>query len=485
MEQLIHILHLEDDPADAALVQARIEAAGLVCRITRVQTGDEFGQALRQGGYDVILADFRLPMYDGMSALRLGQELYPDVPFIFVSGAMGEEAVIVGLTAGATDYVLKQNLLRLAPAIKRALHEAENRRERRQAEAELRKLSRAVEQSASTIVITDTQGYIEYVNPGFTATSGYPAAEAIGQHTRILKSGCTPPEVYQLLWETITAGKEWRGEFHNKKKNGEFYWELASISPIKNAAGLTTHFLAVKEDITENKKIETALRKLLLQLEAERERTRKQAQQLVSAQEEERRRLSRELHDEAGQALTALKISLELIQADMPENSLHQRLGAMVNLADETLERIRVLAQNLRPASLDTVGLNPTLEGFCHDFAHRTQLTIHYEGVDLPPISPEISISLYRFLQEALTNVIKHAGADTIWVLLQYDDDSISLSVEDNGKGFLHPATQNPGRIGLIGMQERIYLLGGKLDINSQPERGTRLTASIPREVKP
>jgi two-component system, cell cycle sensor histidine kinase and response regulator CckA len=259
MDSTLHILHLEDDPADAELVQARIEEAGLACRITHVQTRDEFDEALRQDGYDIILADYRLPMYDGMSALRLAIELRPDVPFIFVSGTMGEEAVIEGLTNGATDYVLKQKLLRLAPAVKRALHEAENSRERKRAEKELRKLSRAIEQSASTIIITDAQGYIEYANPRFTETSGYSLAEALGQHTRILKSGHTSREEYQRLWETITEGKEWRGEFQNKKKNNELYWESASISPIKKPDGVITHFVAVKEDITERKRAERAL----------------------------------------------------------------------------------------------------------------------------------------------------------------------------------------------------------------------------------
>ena len=121
MDQSVRILHLEDDAADAELVQAMLESAGMVCRITRVQTGDEFGEALRQGGYDVILADYRLPTYDGMSALRLAQELARDVPFIFVSGTMGEDAAIEGLREGATDYVLKQKLSRLVPAVKRAL----------------------------------------------------------------------------------------------------------------------------------------------------------------------------------------------------------------------------------------------------------------------------------------------------------------------------------------------------------------------------
>ncbi len=266
MNQLIHILHLEDDPVDAELVQEKLEAAELTYQITHVKTRVEFDAALRQGGHDIILADFRLPMYDGMSALRLAQEVCPDIPFIFVSGTMGEDAVIEGLTEGATDYVLKQRLSRVVPAVRRALHEAENWRARRHAEEELRKLSRAVEQSASTIIITDTHGYIEYANPRFTEITGYPLEEALGRHTRFLGSGHTPLDEYEQLWETIASGKEWHGEFQNIKKNGELYWESASISPIKNADGVITHFLAVKEDVTGRKQAETEREKLLTQI---------------------------------------------------------------------------------------------------------------------------------------------------------------------------------------------------------------------------
>lgn len=142
MSQSIRILHLEDDPADVELVAAMLESAGLVCQIARVQSAAEFREALQRGGYEVILADYRLPTFDGMSALRLAQELAGDVPFIFVSGTMGEDAAIEGLREGATDYVLKQKLSRLGPAVQRALHEAENRRERRRAEEALRRSER-------------------------------------------------------------------------------------------------------------------------------------------------------------------------------------------------------------------------------------------------------------------------------------------------------------------------------------------------------
>lgn len=132
--------------------------------------------------------------------------------------------------------------------------------ERRQAEEAIRTLSRAIEQGPASVVITDSEGRIEYVNSKFSQVTGYSLEEALGQNPRILKSGETPPETYRQLWETITAGGEWRGEFHNKKKSGELYWEMASISGIKNPEGVVTHYVGVKEDITERKRMEHALR---------------------------------------------------------------------------------------------------------------------------------------------------------------------------------------------------------------------------------
>ena len=132
--------------------------------------------------------------------------------------------------------------------------------ERRQAEQRLRLYSRAIEHSPSTVIITNRAGIIEYVNPKFVETSGYSRTEAIGANPRFLKSGKTTPEHYARLWQTITSGGEWRGEFRNQRKDGALYWESASIAPIHDDNGAITHFVAVKEDITLRKKIEAALR---------------------------------------------------------------------------------------------------------------------------------------------------------------------------------------------------------------------------------
>ena len=131
---------------------------------------------------------------------------------------------------------------------------------RKKSEEEIRKLSRAVEQSPASIIITDTKGIIEYVNPKFSEITGYKSEEVIGKNPRILKSGETPKEEYKRLWDTISSGGEWSGEFHNKKKNGELYWEYVTITPVLNEEGKVSHYLGVKEDITEAKLAEERLR---------------------------------------------------------------------------------------------------------------------------------------------------------------------------------------------------------------------------------
>jgi signal transduction histidine kinase/CheY-like chemotaxis protein len=216
------------------------------------------------------------------------------------------------------------------------------------------------------------------------------------------------------------------------------------------------------------------------------EQLRSLTRQVVSIQEEERRRLSRELHDEAGQALIALKWSLSSIQQNAPQD-LRSRLSDAMNLAEMTMEHIRLLAQNLRPSALDTLGINLALEGYCRDFTRRAHLSIDYTGCDLPDLPDSMSTCLYRFLQEAITNAAKHSRATHIQVKLQREDAVIRLSVQDNGLGFDVTASMARGKkgIGLIGMQERLRLLDGWLNIESSPGSGSLICACLPWEEAP
>lgn len=216
-----------------------------------------------------------------------------------------------------------------------------------------------------------------------------------------------------------------------------------------------------------------------------RERLRYLTGKVVSAQEEERRRVSRELHDQAGQALTALKMALSNVKADLPQGleESRQELAEAVSLTDQTMQRIRLLAHDLRPPALDALSLNASLQGLCEEVAGRCHLSVTYRGAETASLPDAAAISFYRFLQEALTNVVKHADANGVEVVLEVDDGTVTLSVTDDGQGFVASEGVSAGNgIGLIGVQERFELLGGRLKIDSEPGRGTRLTASVPLE---
>lgn len=228
--------------------------------------------------------------------------------------------------------------------------------------------------------------------------------------------------------------------------------------------------------------------RLFEEAHAGRERLRQLAHQTLRVQEDERRRVSRELHDEAGQALVALKIALESVLGELPPDmgAFGQRLQKGVDLVAVTTNRIRWLAHDLRPPVLETVGLHATLDDYCLEYAERTRLQIDYAGADMPGLSSEANICLYRFVQEALTNVVKHAQATRVWIELRGDDSVAMLSVADNGQGFDarkgEPDAASIRGIGLAGLTERLELLGGWLAIESTPGQGTRLTAYLPKE---
>jgi len=259
MGTCLNILHLEDDPIDTEIVKEALLAENLSCCIERVDTRDEFIAALDGQKFDLILADYSLPMFDGLSALSYVKEHYPEIPFILISGTLGEELAIDSLKLGATDYVIKQRLSRLVPSVKRALKEVDDRNERRQTEAQLMRLASVVEQASESIVIVDLKGNIEYVNPNFERLTGYTAADVLGKNPRILKSGVQPDSFYQELWQKISSGKTWFGVFLNKRKDGAPFYEDAVIFPIKNQQGIIINYAAVKRDITSEKLLEEQL----------------------------------------------------------------------------------------------------------------------------------------------------------------------------------------------------------------------------------
>ena len=214
----------------------------------------------------------------------------------------------------------------------------------------------------------------------------------------------------------------------------------------------------------------------------QRENLQKMAERVIAAQEEERQRISRELHDDLGQALTTHLLALRTVQEDLarPTSELFEQLQTLYDQSYEILGKIRRLAKDLRPPVLDTLGLKLAMQTYCAEFTRRTNLPVVFEiDPDLPALPDVYNITLYRVLQEALTNILKHAQASQVWVDVAIEDNMITLTVQDDGHGFITGESSSNG-IGLTGLQERLMVAGGKFKISSTPKRGTILSAQFP-----
>jgi signal transduction histidine kinase len=214
----------------------------------------------------------------------------------------------------------------------------------------------------------------------------------------------------------------------------------------------------------------------------QRENIRQMAERVVAAQEEERQRISRELHDDLGQALTTHLLALRNLQEDLsiPVEEMFGRLQSLYDQSYEIFVKIRRLARDLRPPVLDALGLKVAMQTYCTEFTRRTHLPVIFEAeASLPELPDAYKITLYRTLQEALTNVVRHAQAAQVWVDLSVEDDLVSLTVQDNGIGMDEEKSRSNG-IGLAGLRERITIAGGTLNISSAPKRGTVLSAQFP-----
>ncbi|WP_097461388.1 EAL domain-containing protein [Mangrovitalea sediminis] len=247
----LNVLILEDSEDDALLVVAYLTGKGYKLQWIRTDTESGLKRALAERQWDLILSDYTMPQFSGPEALKIVRSLNKEVPFIFVSGTIGEKAAVTAMQAGAQDYVIKGDLSRLPPAIEKALADAQTRRKHRLAEELLRKLSQVVEQAAESVFITDKQGLIEYVNPAFEVLTGYSSEEVLGQSPSFLKSGQHGPEYYSRLWNTILKENIFRDTITNRRKNGEIYFEETLIAPLINDQGEITHFVSTSRDVTE------------------------------------------------------------------------------------------------------------------------------------------------------------------------------------------------------------------------------------------
>ncbi len=306
-----------------------------------------------------------------------------------------------------------------------------------------RKLSTAVEQSPVTIVITDTSGTIEYVNPKFTEMTGYTLAEALGQNPRILKSGEFPPEAYKMLWNTILAGEVWRGEFHNKKKNGQLFWEQASISPIKDALGIVTSFVAVKEDITGRKLAEAELIETNRHLAEATSRASEMAEKAEMASAAKSEFLANMSHEIRTPMNGVIGMTGLLLDTDL--NDEQRRYAEIVRASGESLLSLinNILDfSKIEAKKFDLETLDFDLSSLLDDFAAMLAVRAHEKGLELlcaadlnvPTLLRGDPGRLRQILTNLAGNAIKFTQTGEVAIRVSLKEGVRNHGVEVNGE---------------------------------------------------
>jgi two-component system sensor histidine kinase UhpB len=480
MPTAIRVLILEDRPEDAELMVAELLRGGFDPMWQRVDTESEYLACLVPG-LSVILADYYLPGFDAERALQLLRKRSLDIPFIVVSGAIGEDIAVATMRLGAADYLLKDRLVRLAPAVSRVLAEKRLRDEKRAAEEAQRGAERRYreifENAAEGIYQVDLPRRIVAANPALARIMGYPSAEVLmatveeGGWLYVFRK--ERDEFFRLLEE--------QGSVHGFECQ-VYRADRSAISVSMNARaarddnGKLVSFSGTVVDITELKAAEEAMHQY-------QEELRDLAAQLILAQETESKRLSRELHDVFSQKLAGLGIELGLLRTKPPASPsiLQERLGKACDQISELAVGLHQTARRLHPAVLEDLGLEVALANECAAFGDQHGIQVKCDCRKLPERFPDgVSLCLYRVVQESLRNVREHAQARNVRVTVRCGNGEIVLTIADDGRGFVRDTVRGKGGLGLISMAERVRLVGGRLSVVSRPGGGARVEVRVP-----
>jgi two-component system sensor histidine kinase UhpB len=475
MPEPLRILIVEDNEDDALLLVRTLKQGGFDPEHRCVATAASAEAALDEP-WDIIVADYSMPDFCGLEVLNRLHARRLDIPFILVSGTIGEEVAVEAMRAGAHDYIMKDHLALVPPAVKREIKEAEIRRQHRRAEERFR----VVSEVATDIIYewdlaTDhlewyggieaalgyASGEIAYTLEGWLALV-YPADRALCQKmvARRRKASYCVYEHYRMVC-----------------KNGKLLHWLDRGAPILDRRGEPVRWVGGCSDVTESKRAENRLRDYQRRLKS-------LATELSLAEERERRRVAEGVHDNICQRLALAKLDLQSLQQTLENVGVIREIEKACHNLDRIMEDAHSLTFDLSNPVLYEVGLEAAVESWLARTVQGKYGLVYSFDAAMPglQLDENVLIFLFQSIRELVTNVIKHAGAKRLKVVMATDGDGIETCIEDDGIGFDAASKEisGAGGFGLFSVRERLEYLGGQLYIDSTPGQGTSVKLRVP-----
>lgn len=510
MSRPIRILLIEDSELDASLLLLELRQNGYSPFCQRVETAAEMTAALDAKQWDVVIADYVLPKFSGPAALKLMQRRGFDLPFIIVSGHIDEDTAVASMKAGAHDYVMKDRLTRLVPAIEREIQEAAGRAARRKSEEEFareQKFRHAIESSIpSGIAAANAAGELTYVNRAFCEMVGWSEQELKGRKSPY--PFCPPDELKPLeeAFSRVAEGKVPPGGFELvfQHRNGERFDVLLLIRPLNDTEGKLTGWLGSVTDITQRKRAEEALRRAHDELELRvRERTadliaanseleksieerQRLEHELLEITEKERRRIGLDLHDDLGQKLTGITLMVRGLEVVLRKKGLPEadEVKKIQTLLQQTVSHASNVARDMAVAELPDKDLTSALANLASNVKDLFDISCNFktEG-GIPSLDKNAIMQFYKITQEAVTNAVKHGKARQVGICLTGEPERLVLTIRNNGLPFPSMIDQRKG-MGLRIMNYRANTIGASLDVSPGRPKGTLVTCCMPTKTR-
>ncbi len=444
-----------------------------------VDSGQKALTKIKESPPDLILMDIVLKgkMNEIETAQRISSQF--DIPIMYISAYSGDDILQQAKSTQPYGYIIKPiNDKELLITIEIALNKYREKKniERHLFESET-KYNQLIENINDSIVLLDEKGIISFVNDNFLDLIGYTQEELIGQSIKeFLEKGSLDKYIKQGVKKK--EEKSQLSEIVWKRKNGQKIITRASLEIIYEE-NIFKGWAMVLTDITEHRRVEEELIRSQVEL-------RRLYQYLQNVREKEGKLIAREIHDELGQALTALKIDVSYLSRKFLKDIKNKeqflkKMKSMSELIDDTIKTVQKISAELRPRLLDDLGLVPAIEWYAEDFKERTkidcQADLDFDSIEL---DPDCSTAIFRIFQEAMTNIARHAEATKVKIRLKKVNGNLEIQISDNGKGIKEADIYSPNSLGLIGMRERIRPFNGDLKLYVPKSGGTTLSVSLP-----